>query len=181
MSLLKDFLKNKRKRNYLLFFVFAGFVSVSFLMKFDRGITIGKNFYIFARDMALILPPAFILIGLFEVWISREQVEKSFGHTSGIMKYVYAFALATTTVGGTFVAFPLANSLYHKGAGYEAVFTYVTAASLFMLPMSIMEASIIGLKFTLLRLGLSVPLIIIGSILLKLYLEKRNYSLPVVE
>ncbi len=175
------FLKNKRRRNYFFFFIFLGFVAVSFLLKFDTGIAIGKNFSIFARDMALILPPAFILIGLFEVWISREQVEKSFGHKSGIMKYLYAFALATTTVGGTFVAFPLANSLYHKGAGYEAVFTYVTAASLFMIPMSIMEASILGLKFTLLRLGLSVPFIIIGANLLKGYLVKRNYSLPVVE
>ncbi len=172
---------NKRKVNYLLFFIFTGFVGVSFALSFDPGMAIGKNFYIFAKDMALILPPAFVLIGLFEVWISREQIEKSFGKKSGFMKYIYAFALATTTVGGTFVAFPLANSLYHKGAGYEAVFTYVTAASLFMIPMSIMEASILGVKFTILRLGLSVPLIIVGANLLKIYLNKRSYRLPVVE
>ena len=172
---------SKRKINYLFFIVFMGFVGLSFALNFDPGIKIGKNFYIFAKDMALILPPAFILIGLFEVWISREQVEKSLGNKSGIMKYFYAFALAATTVGGTFVAFPLANSLYHKGAGYDAVFTYITAASLFMIPMSLMEASIIGVKFTLLRLGLSVPLIILGANLLKIYLNKKHYTLPVVE
>lgn len=121
--------------------------------------------------MALILPPAFILIGLFDVWVSRERVEKSFGNKSGVIKYFYAIALATTTVGGTFVAFPLANSLYHKGADYGAVFTYVTAASLFMIPMSLMEASIIGIKFTVLRLALSIPLIIISATILKLYLN----------
>ncbi|MDA3941281.1 MAG: permease [Spirochaetia bacterium] len=141
----------------------------------------GNNFYIFAKDMALILPPAFILIGLFDVWISREKVEKSFGNKSGAIKYFYAIALATTTVGGTFVAFPLANSLYHKGADYSVVFTYITAASLFMIPMSLMEVSIIGIKFTLLRLGLSIPFIIITDNLLKLYLNKINYKLPEAE
>ena len=170
----------KRKFNFLIFFLFMGFAGFSYLTGFDPGIKMGRNFYIFAKDMALILPPAFILIGLFEVWISREQVEKSFGKKSGIMKYIYAFLLATTTVGGTFVAFPLANSLYHKGADYDSVFTYVTAASLFMIPMSIMEASILGIKFTLLRLGLSVPLIIVSARILQSYLKKSKYKLPEV-
>ncbi len=170
----------KRKVNFLIFFLFLVFVGISYFIGFNPGIKMGTNFYIFAKDMALILPPAFILIGLFEVWISREQVEKSFGKKSGIMKYIYAILLATTTVGGTFVAFPLANSLYHKGADYDSVFTYVTAASLFMIPMSIMEASILGIKFTLLRLGLSIPLIIVSARILQIYLRKIKYKLPEV-
>jgi uncharacterized membrane protein YraQ (UPF0718 family) len=172
---------NKRKTNFLIFILFTGFIGVSYLIDFGLGIKIGNNFFIFAKDMAFILPPAFILIGLFDVWVSREKVEKSFGNNSGAIKYFYAIALATTTVGGTFVAFPLANSLYHKGADYSAVFTYITAASLFMIPMSLMEASIIGIKFTLLRLGLSIPFIIISANLLKLYLNKINYKFPEVD
>jgi len=89
--------------------------------------------------------------------------------------------LAATTVGGTFVAFPLANSLYHKGAGYDTIITYVTSASLFMIPMSLMEASILGVPFTLLRLGSSIPLIIISANVLKFYLNKHEYILPKVE
>src|SRR6056297_489280 len=145
-----------RVRNYIYFGLFVAFIAVSWGIRFEPGMAMGRNFYLFARDMVLILPPAFILIGLFDVWASRESIEKSFGKHSGLMKYVYAIALAATTVGGTFVAFPVANSLYHKGAGYDSIITYVTAASLFMIPMSIMEASILGIKFTLLRLGLSV-------------------------
>ena len=172
---------NKRKRNLLAFFIFLGVVLLSNLLKFDLGIRIGENFYIFAKDMVLILPPAFILIGLFDVWISRERVEKSLGDKSGFTKYIYAILLAATTVGGTFVAFPLANSLYHKGAGYDTIITYVTSASLFMIPMSLMEASILGVPFTLLRLGSSVPLIIISANLLKYYLNKHDYVLPKAE
>jgi len=172
---------NKRKMNFIFFGIFVLIIGASYLLDFEMGKNLGNNFYIFAKDMVLILPPAFILIGLFDVWASRESIEKSFGKHSGLMKYVYAIALAATTVGGTFVAFPVANSLYHKGAGYDSIITYVTAASLFMIPMSIMEASILGIKFTLLRLGLSIPLIILSANLLKYYFDKINYKLPKVE
>ncbi|TYB31135.1 MAG: hypothetical protein FXF47_05720 [Candidatus Mcinerneyibacterium aminivorans] len=171
----------KRIMEYFVFFVFVAFIGISFLIDFNFGQNMGRNFYIFAKDMVLILPPAFILIGLFDVWVSRKTVENSFGKKSGVMKYIYAIGLAATTVGGTFVAFPVANALYHKGAGYDSIITYVTAASLFMIPMSIMEASILGIKFTALRLGLSIPLIIISANILKFIFNKNNYKLPEVE
>lgn len=169
---------NKRNRNFLVFFTFLAFVGISYIINFELGKNVGRNFYIFAKDMVLILPPAFVLIGLFDVWVKREHIEKSFGNKSGIMKYVYSILLAATTVGGTFVAFPVANSMYHKGAGYDSIVTYVTAASLFMIPMSVMEASILGIEFTLLRLGLSVPLIILMANILNYYFKKINYKLP---
>ncbi|MDZ7671240.1 MAG: permease [Halanaerobiales bacterium] len=93
---------------------------------------------------------------------------------SGFKKYIYSILLAATTVGGTFVAFPVANSLYHKGAGYSSIFTYITAASLVMIPMSIMEASILGLKFTFIRIGVSLPLVVISSVLLERYFKNRR-------
>ncbi len=76
------------------------------------------------------------------------------------------------------MAFPVANALYHKGAKYSSIFTYVTAASLFMIPMTIMEASILGLKFTSIRLLASIPFIVLGAILLEKYFEKTHYKLP---
>lgn len=168
----------KRNRNLMIFALFLVFIGASFLFDFKLGQDIGNNFLVFAKTMVLILPPAFILIGLFDVWAKRETIEKSFGKQSGTMKYIFAFALATTTVGGTFVAFPLANSLYHKGADYKAIITYITAASLFMIPMSLIEASILGIKFTILRLGLSVPFIIISANILGYFFTKTDYQLP---
>lgn len=44
--------------------------------------------------------------------------------------YVWSILPAATTVRGTFVAFPVANALYHKGARLSMIMTYVTAASL---------------------------------------------------
>ena len=173
-------MKNKKnnKVNYIIFLAFLLFLGISYIIDFSIGERMGENFMIFAKDMIKILPPAFILIGLFDVWVSRETIEKNFGKASGIKKYIYSILLAATTVGGTFVAFPVANSLYHKGANYSSIFTYVTAASIVMIPMSIMEASILGLKFTLIRLGISLPLVIISAVLLGNYFDNINYKLP---
>jgi len=168
----------KNKLNYGIFLIFILFLLISQMIEFEMGKVITDNFLIFAKDMLLILPPAFIIIGLFEIWISREKIENSFGSTSGFKKHIYAILLAATTVGGTFVAFPVANSLYHKGADYSSIFTYITSASLVMIPMSIMEASIIGLEFTMLRIGLSLPLVVISSIWLNKLFVKLEYKLP---
>lgn len=173
--------KNQKKNgnlNYYIFAIFIAFIVGSYFLDFELGKKMGSNFMIFARDMASLLPPAFILIGLFDVWVSRKSIENNFGKTSGFKKYIYAILLAATTVGGTFVAFPIANSLYHKGANYSSIFTYVTAASLVMIPMSIMEASILGLKFTAIRIGVSLPLVIISSIILGNFFNEINYKLP---
>ncbi len=170
--------KKDNKLNYIIFIAFIFFLGISYLIDFSLGKRMGENFMIFAKDMVKILPPAFVLIGLFDVWVSRETIENNFGHASGFKKYIYSILLAATTVGGTFVAFPVANSLYHKGANYSSIFTYVTAASIVMIPMSIMEATILGLKFTLIRLGVSLPLVIISAIILGNYFSNINYELP---
>ncbi len=177
-------MKEKKKNNtfnYIIFIMFVMFLGISYIFNFKIGLKLSNNFLIFARDMVKILPPAFILIGLFDVWVSRQTIEKNFGRSSGFKKYIYSILLAATTVGGTFVAFPVANSLYHKGANYNSIFTYVTAASIVMIPMSIMEASILGIKFTSIRLGVSLPLVIVSSIILSNYLNSKNYKLPVVK
>lgn len=171
----------KAMKSYAAFGIFLLIIGGSYLSGFQVGINIGENFWIFAWDMLRILPPAFLLIGIFEVWAKRETIEKNFGGLSGPKRYIYGILLAATTVGGTFVAFPVANSLYHKGADYNSIFTYVTAASLVMIPMSIMEASILGIRFTLIRLGVSLPLVIISAALLGSYFKKRDYALPVAD
>lgn len=168
----------KTTQNYLIFLLFLLFLAGSFLFHFSPGIRMGENFYLFAKDMLLILPPAFVLIGLFDVWVRRQTIEKHFGETSGLRGYVWSILLAATTVGGVFVAFPVANALYHKGARYSMIMTYLTAASLVMIPMSIMEATILGIRFTVIRLLVSLPLVIIFSVLLEKLLKQMKYRLP---
>jgi len=153
------------------------FLVVSFVLGFNTGKEIGYNFVSFSVDMLKILPGAFILIGLFEVWVKRETVERHLGEESGIRGYIWAILLAGTTVGGLYVAFPVAYALYSKGAKLSVIFTYVGAAAICRIPMAIFEASFLGIKFTAIRLLVSLPLVIITSVLLGDYLTKRNYKI----
>ena len=153
------------------------FLIVSFTLGFNPGKEIGYNFASFSLDMLKILPCAFLLIGLFEVWVKRETVEKHFGEKAGIRGYLWAILLAGTTVGGIYVAFPIAYSLYSKGAKLGVIFTYMGAAAICRIPMAIFEASFLGIKFTAIRLLVSLPLVIIASMLLGKYLTKRGYKI----
>ncbi|MFC2022416.1 permease [Chloroflexota bacterium] len=156
---------------------YALFLIVSWIFGFGPGKEIGYNFASFSVDMLKILPCAFILIGLFEVWVKRETIERHFGEESGLRGYIWAVLLAGTTVGGLYVAFPVAYSLYSKGAKLSIIFTYLGASAICRVPMTTFEASFLGIKFTAIRLFVSLPLVIVASILLGDYLTKRNYKI----
>ncbi|MBN2259654.1 MAG: permease [Clostridiales bacterium] len=171
-------MNKKTKISYIFIILFFIFSVSAFLVHFDFGVKIWNNFMMFAIEMIKIIPPAFVLIGLFDVWVKRETIEKNFGKSSGMIKYLWAILLAATTVGGTFMAFPILNALYHKGAHYSSLIAYVTMASLVRIPMTVIESSTLGIKFTLIRMGVSIPVVIIFSMFLGSYLEKSDYKLP---
>ena len=156
---------------------YALFLIVSFTFDYHPGREIGYNFASFSLEMLKILPCAFILIGMFEAWVKRETVEKHFGERSGIKGYLWAVLLAGTTVGGLYVAFPVAYSLHSKGAKLSVIFTYIGASAICRVPMTMFEASFLGIKFSAIRLFVSLPLVIVTSILLGNYLTKRNYKI----
>lgn len=168
-------MKNKSKS--ILLIIYFLFIIFSFILGFNPGKEIGANFLAFFLSMVKVLPCAFILIGLFEVWIKRETVEKHFGEQSGFKGYLWGVLLASTSVGGLYVAFPVAYSLYKKGAKLSVIFTYISASGICRIPMTIFEASFIGIKFTIIRFLVSLPLVILSSILLGNYLTKRNYRI----
>ena len=163
-----------RLSGVLLYFAFLLWSSMS---DFQPGIAIGRNFLSFAFDMIKIVPCAFILIGLFEVWVKKETVERHLGEGSLFMGYVWAILLAGSTVGGLYVAFPVAFTLYKKGAKLSVIFTYVSAAAVYRIPMTVFEASFMGVKFTVIRLLVSLPLIILSSVLLGRYLKKKGFEI----
>ncbi len=157
---------------FAIYFLFIGF---SFIFNYQSGEMIGKNFLSFAFSMVKIVPVAFVLIGLFEVWIKRETIEKHLGDNSSWRGFLWAILLSGTTVGGLYVAFPIAAVLHKKGAKLSVIFTYIGASAVCRIPMIVFEASFLGIKFTLVRLLVSLPLIIISSIIIGNILTKANY------
>jgi uncharacterized membrane protein YraQ (UPF0718 family) len=161
----------------LLFCGYFGFLIASFLWGFEPGVKIGRNFISFSIAMLEILPCAFVLIGLFEVWVKKETVEKHLGAESGLRGYLWSVLLAGSTVGGLYVAFPVAYSLHRKGARLSVIFSYIAASAICRVPMTIFEASFLGAKFSVIRLAVSLPLVFISSMLLGNFLEKKHYRM----
>ena len=167
----------KESLKILLIIIYFLFVGISLIFHFESGELIGKNFLDFAFSMIKIVPVAFVLIGLFEVWIKRETIEKHLGYNSSWRGFLWAILLSGTTVGGLYVAFPIAAVLHKKGAKLSVIFTYIGASAVCRIPMLVFEASFLGIKFTLVRLLVSLPLIIISSVIMDNILTKTNYTI----
>ncbi|MBU9888373.1 MAG: hypothetical protein KTQ49_00705 [Candidatus Omnitrophica bacterium] len=166
--------------------VFAGMlygavILWAFLTGYQPGQQIGRDFVTFSGDLFKVMPPVFVLIGLFEVWVSSEDVEKHCGKNSGSVGFLWAVLLASTTVGGAQMAFPVAYALHRKGARLAVIFTYVGAAAICRIPMTTFEATFLGPKFTVIRWGISLPLVIGTAIFLERYGTKQGRTLPLLE
>ncbi|MGM0500887.1 MAG: permease [Bacillota bacterium] len=164
----------KRYSLAILFFIVIG---VSFIFNYTPGQDIFFKFSDFLMTMLKFLPAVFILIGLFETWVDREVIEGHLGDESNLLAYGWAILLAGTTVGGLYVAFPVAYAIYKKGASLRVIFTYVGAAAVARIPMTLFEASFVGIKFTIIRLLTTIPLIIVSSILLEKYLKGQGFEM----
>ena len=161
----------------VLITAYAAFIIFSLLSGYQPGKDIGSNFLSFTKSMLMILPGAFILIGLFQVWVSRERVEKHLGEESSLLCYLWVLLLAGTTVGGLYVAFPVAYALHEKGAKTQVVLAYIGFAAVCRIPMMVFEASFLGVKFTLTRLAVSIPLVVVSSIFLGRYLKRTGWKM----
>ncbi|HNW29968.1 MAG TPA: permease [Spirochaetota bacterium] len=145
---------------------FGLFIAVSHAAGFNPGISIGRNARTFLMDMIMVLPCAFILIGLFESWVDRERIERHLGAAAGIKGHLWAIALASLAVGGLIVALPVGYSLHKKGASPAVIYTFLGAAAVCRFPMVLFEASFLGIGFTLARMAVALPLVLVFSGLL---------------
>ena len=161
---------------FILVIGFGLFVTVSYLVDSRPGQQMGETFGATALTFLGLLPCAFLLIALFDVWVKRETVERHLGQGSGPQAYVWTMLLAGMTVGGLYLAFPVACSLVKKGARLGLVLAYVNFAGVCRIPMIAFEASIMGWKFTAVRMIVSIPLVILTSELLGKGLESRGYK-----
>jgi len=162
----------------VMFIIFLIFLVASTLIDFNPGVIISKNFTSFSMEMIKVLPPIFILIGLFDVWVKRETIEKHLGEDGGMKSYLWVFILAAPMAGGLLPSFPIAHSLYKKGARLTVILVFLGAVGIGRVPMVLFESTFLGVKFSAIRIIASIPLVIVSGILLGRKLEKEAYTLP---
>lgn len=118
--------------------------------------------------MMSFLPFLFIIIGLFDIWLPKETLEKYIDRKSGVKGIFLVILLAMLQAGPLYGAFPVAHILHKKGASSRNIFIYLGAFSSMKLPMLGIEIGYLGIKFTILRTLISLPLFIcIGFVMEK--------------
>lgn len=103
-----------------------------------------------------ILPPVFILLGLFDAWIPRERVAPHLGEGSGARGVILAVLLGAGSAGPLYIAFPVAEVMLRKGASLRNVFIFLGAWSTMRVPMILFEIQNMGFVFGLSRYGASL-------------------------
>ncbi len=163
---MKQFIK-KNKFDLMLLFSFITFIIYSHLVSHAAGIEIGNNFGKFFVEMITFIPLIFILIGLFDVWISKEKIQKHIGYNSGIKGSFWVILLAMLQAGPLYSSFPVAYILWKKGASIRNIFIYLGAFSTLKIPMLAFEITYLGLKFSLLRTFITLPVFIIIALIME--------------
>lgn len=166
----------KQAKKYIFPFIFLAFIGLSYAFDFATGRQIGTNFWMFFKEMILFLPLMFILIGLFDVWVPREKIEKHIGEKSGWKGTGLVILLATLQAGPLYGAFPFAYILWKKGCSIKNIFIYLGAYSTIKIPMITFEIGFLGWKFSLLRTLITLPVFIIIGFIMEWYLKNKNYE-----
>jgi uncharacterized membrane protein YraQ (UPF0718 family) len=113
------------------------------------------------NEMLSVLPPIFILLGLMDVWVPRETMVRFMGEGSGLKGILLAFFMGSVAVGPLYAAFPVAAMLMRKGASFFNLLVFLGAWSTTKIPLVLFELSSLGPAFTLTRLSMNIPIIVI--------------------
>jgi uncharacterized membrane protein YraQ (UPF0718 family) len=127
-----------------------------------------------AETMLLVIPPIFILLGLLDVWVPREQMMHFMGPGSGARGAFLAFLLGSFAAGPLYGAFPVAAVLMKKGAGFSNIMIFIGAWSTTKVPMLLFEISALGVRFALSRLAIDIAGIIVIAMAIKALLPQAE-------
>lgn len=168
---LKNFLKQ-----YLFFIITLVLLGILFIFKFDAGLK-ATNVVVYSfKEMLLVLPPIFILIGLLDVWVSKETMIKLMGEGSGFKGIILAFLIGTVAAGPLYAGFPVAIILMKKHVKFFNIIIFIGAWSTTKLPMLLYEMTALGVKFALIRLALNIFVIIIIAYVMGILIKKDEVS-----
>ena len=166
----------RKHQNYIWVAAYVILTILSFIFGFNPGKAIFTNFTQSLVEMITFVPFLFIIVGLFDVWVPKEKIQKHIGQESGIKGIALVVLLAMLQAGPLYGAFPVAYLLYRKGASIRNIFIYLGAFSSMKIPMLGIEIGYLGIKFSVVRTLVSLPLFIGIGYLMERYLKNKQFE-----
>ncbi|MDK2821728.1 MAG: hypothetical protein PWP31_1693 [Clostridia bacterium] len=161
----------ERYRFFLITVVITGIITI---INRDIGLkALGVAGYSF-KEMALVIPPIFVLLGLLDIWVPRETMMKYMGEGSGIKGIVLAIILGSAAAGPLYGAFPVAAVFMKKGVKFSNILIFIGAWSTTKIPMFLFELSALGARFAVTRLLVDIPGIILIAYILSSLISKEQ-------
>ncbi len=164
----------KGVNRYKVFIVLVLINLIIFIINPDLGNKSAKITWSNTKVMVSIIPPVFILFGLLDVWVKRETMVKYLGEGSGFKGVILALFLGSAAAGPLYAAFPVAIILLKKGSRLFNVLIMLGAWSTTKIPLLLFELSVMGLKFTIIRLFLNLFGIIVIAYFTERILSKTE-------
>ncbi|HKM05432.1 MAG TPA: permease [Sphaerochaeta sp.] len=164
-------MKNTIKKIMLPLVVVLLYVAL-FIFAPDTAIRSSQVTWEYFLEMVFILPPVFILMGLMEVWLPKDKIQKWLGNDSGIRGGFFSLALGTLPTGPVYLAFPLAASLLRKGASVTNVVIFLGSWAALKIPQLMVEVKFLGLGFAATRFVLTTFALILMGLSMKAFLRK---------
>ncbi|PAB59629.1 permease [Anaeromicrobium sediminis] len=128
------------------------------------------------KEMILVIPPVFVLLGLLDIWVPREIMMKYMGEGSGLKGIILAIILGSAAAGPLYGAFPVAGVFMKKGVKFSNVLIFIGAWSTTKIPMFLFEMSALGTPFALTRLLVDIPGIILIAYTLCMLISKDEMN-----
>lgn len=142
----------------------------------DLGIKAATSSLSNLKAMFMLIPPIFIMMGLMDVWVPKEFLIKYMGHKSGVIGLFIAFLLGTAAAGPIYVAFPIGQLLLKKGARLAYVIFFLGVWSSTKLTIILFEIASLGFKFTMIQIGISLPLYLLVAYIIEKSVSNEEIS-----
>jgi uncharacterized membrane protein YraQ (UPF0718 family) len=163
---------------YRAFLVVVGAVIVFTFFNREIGMkALGITAFSF-KEMILVIPPIFVLLGLLDIWVPREMMIKFMGEGSGFKGVLLSFFIGSAAAGPLYGAFPVAAVLMKKGVKFSNILIFIGAWSTTKIPMFLFEMASLGTRFAVTRLLINIPgIILIAYVLSKLISREEVESI----
>lgn len=176
-------MKNSVKKlpPYCWILLFIILIACSFIFNIQPGKDIAVNFKDSVIELIIFIPAIFIIVGLLDVWIPKEKIQKHIGQESGIKGIIIIILLAMLQTGPLYGAFPIAYILWKKGISIKNLFIYLGAFSSLKIPMLGIEIAYLGIDFTLVRTLISLPLFIAIGYFMEWWLKNKKFEVKTID
>lgn len=153
-------------KRYKFFLIAVIVMGIIILINREVGLKAFTTTMYSMKEMLIVIPPIFVLLGLLDVWVPKEIMTKYMGEGSGAIGIVLAIILGSVAAGPLYGAFPVAAVFMKKGVKLRNILIFIGAWSTTKVPMFLFELSALGARFAVTRLVVDIPgIILIAHIL----------------